>query len=71
MSSLVNKWLIILIFLKVPDDEVNELVSSSFESSRKVYPDFNNFSFIPRMIPVPDSTGAMFSMFSDLGMLTK
>ena len=57
--------------LKVPEEEVTKLVSKSFQSFKETYSDFNKFSFIPRIIPVCDSPAAMFSMFCDLGMVTR
>ena len=46
-------------------------MSTSFKSFIDIYSDFNKFSFIPRIIPVRDSTAAMFSLFSELGMVTR
>merc|ERR1719233_1221292 len=68
-SKLSNE--LMMYHMKVPEEEVTKLVSKSFQSFKEIYSDFNKFSFIPRMIPVPDSTAAMFSMFCDLGLVTR
>ena len=69
--NVCNYIILMKIHLQVPDNEVSKLVSNSFESSRKIYLEFSLFRFAPWIIPSEDSTTAMFSMFSDLGMLTK
>jgi len=68
-SKLSNE--LMMYHMKVPEDEVTRLVSNSLESTKKTFPEFNLFKFTPRMIPLNDSTSAMFSIFSDLGMLQK
>ena len=53
------------------EDEVARLVSSSLGSSPTLGQDFSQFHFCPRTIPDRDSVGAMFSMFSELGMVSR
>lgn len=60
---------------QVPEEDVTSVVSKSLTGPLgfplSQYPDFARFRFTPRSIPVHDSTVAMFSIFSQLGMLQR
>lgn len=68
-SKLSNE--LMMYHMKVPDEEVTHLVSSALPSTREIHPDFAAFSFFPRVLPIQDSTAAVFSIFSELGMIQR
>ena len=57
--------------LQVSEEEVARLVSTSLGSTPTLSLDFSKFHFCPRIIPDRDSVGAMFLMFSELGMVSR
>lgn len=68
-SKLSNE--LMMYHMKVSDDEVTKLVTNSLQSMKKIFPQFDNFSFSPRTISDSDSVVAMFGIFEDLGMISK
>ena len=58
--------------MQVSEEEVTRLVSSSLDNSTlNNSREFSQFTFCPRTIPDKDSVSAMFSMFSQPGMLSR
>ena len=58
-------------YCQVSEEEVTRLVSTSLGSTPTLSQDFSKFHFSPRTIPDRDSVGAMFLMFSELGMVSR
>jgi len=68
-SKLSNE--LMMYHMKVPEDEVTSLVATAMPSTRDYDPSFNSFAFSPRSLPMAQSTAAVFSMFSELGMIQR
>lgn len=68
-SKLSNE--LMMYHMKVPEEDVTALVSTALPTTKEIHPSFASFSFSPRTIPLSSSTAAVFSIFSELGMINR
>merc|ERR1719237_204078 len=68
-SKLSNE--LMMYHMKVPEDEVTSLVATALPSTGDYHPSFGSFTFSPRTLPMAQSTAAVFSIFSELGMIQR
>ncbi|ESO90683.1 hypothetical protein LOTGIDRAFT_191781, partial [Lottia gigantea] len=67
-NSLINE--LMMYHMKVTDDEVT-LLDDDFKPVLQIHPDFDKFSYPPRILVEDETTRACLSMFEDLGFVSK